>query len=149
MLVLMMAAPAWAGPGAAGHSHNEYAAGEPGSPKKPARIILITMREADGKMLFSPDRFQVRKDEQIKFVLRNNGEIDHEFMLATTAENLKHAEIMKKNPDMVHDDPNAKRIPPHKTEEILWRFTKAGEFEFSCMIPGHRELGMTGFVVVN
>ena len=148
-LVLMTATSAWAGPGAPGHGHDEYAAGEPGNLKKPARIVLISMREADGKMVFTPDRFQVRKDEQIKFVLRNNGEIDHEFVLATSAENLKHAEAMRKNPDMEHDDPNAKRIAPHKTAEILWRFTKTGEFEFSCMIPGHRESGMIGYVVVN
>ena len=34
------------------------------------------------------------------------------------------------------------------TGEILWRFTKAGSFDFSCLIPGHREAGMHGAVVV-
>jgi len=32
--------------------------------------------------------------------------------------------------------------------EILWKFTKAGTFEFVCLIPGHREAGMVGKVVV-
>ena len=63
-------------------------------------------------------------------------------------EGLKHAEEMKKNPDMEHDDPNAKRVPPQKNSEILWRFDKAGTFDFSCLIPGHREAGMTGTVIV-
>ena len=31
-----------------------------------------------------------------RFVLRNAGTEDHEFLLATTRENLKHAEVMKK-----------------------------------------------------
>ena len=44
-------------------------------------------------------KIDVKKGEQIKFVLRNNGELEHEFVLATTAENLKHAEAMKKNPE--------------------------------------------------
>ncbi|MCW5746954.1 MAG: cupredoxin family protein [Alphaproteobacteria bacterium] len=144
---------AFAGPGhnpGEGHSHAEEAAyGVPGDPKKPARIVQITMRETDdGKMLFIPDKITVRKGEQIRFLLRNNGAVDHEIVLATLEENLKHAEEMKKNPDMEHDDPNAKRLGPKKTGEILWRFTKAGAFDFSCLIPGHRESGMFGNVIV-
>ena len=106
------------------------------------------MREGDGKMMFVPDRIEVKSGEQIRFMLQNNGELDHEFVLATTEENLKHAEEMKKNPDMEHDDPNAKRVKPKKTSEIVWRFTKAGEFEFGCLIPGHREAGMLGKIIV-
>ena len=142
---------AFAGPGEKGHSHGHdagFSAGEPGDPKKPARIVQITMNEGDGKMMYVPDRVEIRRGEQIKFVLRNNGALDHEFILATTAENLKHAEEMKKNPEMEHDDPNAKRLAPKKTNEVVWRFTKAGEFEFGCLIPGHREAGMIGTVVV-
>ena len=74
--------------------------------------------------------------------------LDHEFVLATTEENLKHAEDMKKNPEMEHDDPNARRVEPKKSTELVWRFTKVGQFEFGCLIPGHREAGMTGIIVV-
>src|SRR5436190_18466296 len=77
-----------------GHSHGTFSAGEPGNPKKPSRVVKITMQETDGKMLFVPDRIEVRKGEQIKFVLRNDGELKHEFMLATVAENDKHAVLM-------------------------------------------------------
>ncbi|MBN9438103.1 plastocyanin/azurin family copper-binding protein, partial [Bosea sp. (in: a-proteobacteria)] len=76
------------------------------------------------------------------------GELDHELVVATLEENLKHAIEMQKNPDMEHDDPNAKRLAPKKNGEILWQFTKAGEFDFSCLIPGHREAGMTGKIIV-
>ena len=129
-------------------SAQAYAAREPGDATKPARIVQVTMTEADGKMLFLPNRIEIKKDEQVKFVLRNNGELDHEFILATTAENLKHAESMKKNPDIEHDDPNGKRLAPKKTDQIVWRFTQVGEFEYSCLIPGHREAGMIGTIVV-
>lgn len=133
----------------AGHVHgDDRAYGEPGDPKKPARIVQITMREADGKMEFIPSKVEVKRGDQVRFALRNNGELDHEIVLATHAENMKHAEEMRKNPDMEHDDPNAKRLGPKKTGDIVWRFTKAGEFDFSCLIPGHREAGMFGTVVV-
>ncbi|MEH2611097.1 putative cupredoxin-like copper-binding protein [Bradyrhizobium sp. AZCC 1693] len=147
----LLSASAWAGAGPKGHSHSHdeaFSAGEPGDPKKPARVVQVTMGEADGKMLFMPAKVEVKKGEQVKFVLRNNGELDHEFILATTAENLKHGEAMKKNPDMEHDDPNGKRLAPKKADEIVWKFTKAGQFEYSCLIPGHREAGMVGTVVV-
>ena len=55
---------------------------------------------------------------------------------------------MKKNPDMEHDDPNAKRLSPNNSGELVWKFTKTGKFEFACLIPGHREAGMTGTVIV-
>lgn len=147
---LLIAVPVVAGPGGAGHGHGhaDFSAGEPGDPKRAARVVQVVMREADGKMLFVPDRLEVKKGEQVKFVLRNNGELEHEFVLATTAENLKHAEEMKKNPDMEHDDPNAKRLDPKKAGEFVWKFTKTGEFEYGCLIPGHREAGMVGTVVV-
>lgn len=145
---LLLAASAWAGAGLAGHQDDTFSAGEPGEANKPARIVQVTMGEADGKMTFAPNKIEVKKGEQIKFMLRNNGELEHEFILATTAEILKHAESMKKNPDMEHDDPNGKRLAPKKTDEIVWKFSKAGEFEYSCLIPGHREAGMVGTVTV-
>ena len=139
---------AFAAAGAPGHSHEGFSAGEPGNPKKPSRVVLVTMREGDGTMTYIPEKVEVKKGEQIKFVIRNNGELDHEFILATTQENLKHAEEMKKNPEMEHDDPNAQRLTPKQAKEILWKFTKAGTFEFGCLIPGHREAGMIGKVIV-
>ncbi len=133
---------------ATAHQGEHFLAGEPGNPKKPARVIQVTAREADGKMLFVPDKVDVRKGEQIRFIIRNNGLLAHEFVLGSVKENDKHAELMKKYPDMEHDDPNGKSIEPGKTAEILWRFSKAGTFEFACLIPGHREAGMHGSVTV-
>lgn len=135
-----------------GHSHRHGGAtayGEPGDPRKPARSVRVIMRETDdGRMLFEPDRIAVRLGEQIRFVLCNTGDVAHEFVVATLEDNLRHAEAMRHNPDMAHDDPNARRLDPKKTGEIVWRFTRAGQFDFSCLIPGHREAGMFGVVIV-
>lgn len=124
--------------------HGSYSAGEPGDPSQPSRTIEIAMSEMD----YEPSRIEVKRGEQIKFVLRNVGTEDHEFLLATTKENLKHAAVMKKHPHMEHDEPNGVRVAPKKTAEILWKFTKPGTFEYSCLIPKHREYGMTGQVTV-
>src|SRR5712691_6167033 len=105
------------GPGRAHQAHSSFSAGEPGDPKKPARVVNVKMFEGSGKMGFEPARIEVRRGEQVRFVLQNDGEEDHEFILATVAENRKHAEVMKKNPDMEHDDPNGKRVLPYASKE--------------------------------
>lgn len=129
-------------------AHGHYSAGQPGDPKKPARIVKVTMIEQGKKMLFEPAVIEVRRGEQIRFMLTNDGTYDHEFILATPKENRKHAEEMKKFPEMEHDDPNAKRLSPFNSADILWKFTKSGEFEYACLIPGHLEAGMLGKVIV-
>lgn len=144
-LVLATGLPAAAG---AHGDHGETDYGKPGDPKKPARIVQVVMREADGRMLFVPDRLKVRKGEQVRFLLRNNGEIDHEFVIGTAEENRKHMKAMENHPDMEHDDPNAKRLKPKAAGEIVWHFTRVGTFEFACLIPGHYQAGMVGTIVV-
>lgn len=130
------------------HDAPHFSAGEPGNAKRVFRTIAVTMTERDGKMLFSPSRIEVKRNEQIKFVLTNAGYLDHEFMIATPEENKKHAEVMQKFPDMVHEDPNGRTVKTKQKGELIWRFTKPGTFEFACLIPGHYEAGMYGTIVV-
>jgi len=142
----LIAISALAGPALSheGHAHDSYSAGEPGDATKPSRTIEIAMSE----MSFDPFRIEVKRGEQIRFVLHNVGTEDHEFLLATTKENLKHAEVMKKHPHMEHADPNGVRVAPKQSAEIVWKFTKPGTFEYSCLIPDHRDYGMIGHVNV-
>jgi uncharacterized cupredoxin-like copper-binding protein len=131
-----------------GHDHGSFSAGEPGDPKKPARVIKVTMREEGNKKFFEPSRIEVRRGEQIRFAIQNDGTGPHEFVLATAAENRKHADEMKKLPEMEHDDPHAKRVQASKSADLVWKFTKRGEFQFSCVIPGHYDAAMFGTIVV-
>jgi uncharacterized cupredoxin-like copper-binding protein len=133
---------------AGAHTGHVFAAGEPGDAKKPFRTVEIIMNEGPGVMSYSTDRIEVRKGEQIKFVLKNTGYLAHEFLLDSVENNAKHKIEMEKHPDMEHDEPNGKKLEPKASSEIIWRFTKAGTFEFACLIPGHYEAGMKGVVVV-
>ncbi len=147
-LAMTMTAPlALSGPGHSGDEERAY--GAPGDPSKVKRTITIEMSETDDGMLFKPASISVRRGEHVRLKLVNKGAGDHELVLATRAENDKHAIEMAKNPDMEHDDPNAIRLQPGKKGEIIWNFSKAGKFDFACLIPGHRESGMHGEVSVN
>ena len=123
--------------------------GEPGDPKAPSRAVTILMLERDnGRMAYEPNGITARVGEQIRFILKNHGELPHEFVLGTDRTIREHAEMMKEMPDMAHDDPNAKQVPPGGEDELVWRFTHAGTFDFACLIPGHMESGMLGSVTV-
>jgi len=137
-----------------GHGHGDhgtggFAAGEPGRGDASARTIEITMSDVGGAMAFAPSRIAVQRNEQVRFVLRNAGSVDHEFLIDTAANNAAHKTAMAENPAMQHDEPNGKRLAPGATAELLWRFSKAGTFEIACLIPGHYEAGMLGTVDVD
>ena len=127
--------------------HEGHAArlGEPGDPEKASRIIEVQMSDA---MRFTPSSIRVKRGETVKFVLRNTGRVKHEMVLGTIKELKEHAALMQKFPDMEHADPNMVTVEPGKTGELVWRFTKAGTFDFACLQPGHFEAGMVGKVAV-
>jgi uncharacterized cupredoxin-like copper-binding protein len=148
-LLLLSVSTSLADPGHHGHDPaTETAYGRPGDPARGGRVVQITMRETENGMAFLPGHIQVRQGEQVQFVLRNNGELDHELVIGTVEANRAHAETMANHPDMVHEDPNAKRLRPKTSGVLRWQFTQAGEFEYACLIPGHREAGMLGTIVV-
>ena len=130
------------------HGHHTFGAGEPGDAMRPARVVEVTATDEGGHMTFSPDRLELAKGEQVRFNVRNIGVLDHEFVIGDGRENAEHAKMMAQMPDMKHSDPNAVTIPAGKSASLLWRFTKAGKFEFACLIAGHYESGMHGVVIV-
>ena len=130
------------------HANAKPVYGEPGDPKKRSREIVVVMKEADGRMLFVPNVITVARGEQVRFRLSNEGVLDHEFLLGTAAEIEEHADMMKAMPDMAHDEPNGRRVATKASGDLVWRFTKAGEFKFACLIPGHFEAGMIGRISV-
>jgi uncharacterized cupredoxin-like copper-binding protein len=119
--------------------------GRAGDPAKASRTIRVEMSDA---MRFTPADITVKRGETVKLVASNKGQVLHEMVLGTSEELKKHAELMKKFPGMEHDEPHMAHVKPGKSGEIVWQFTKAGEFQFACLIPGHFEAGMVGKVTV-
>lgn len=148
LIAAFAAAPAFAG-GTHGGGHNdEMEVGKPGEAAHADREVAVIMKETDdGEMLFEPSSFSFAKGETVKFVITNEGELEHEFVLDTPERNVHHKELMAKM-DMEHDDPNSVRLDPGAAGEIVWTFSNSGTFEFACLIPGHYESGMHGPVAV-
>jgi uncharacterized cupredoxin-like copper-binding protein len=101
-----------------------------------------------GEFIFTPERIQIKAGETVRFRLRNAGKLAHEFVLGDADELQAHAKAMRAQAGMVHKDPNMLSVEPGKAGELVWKFTKAGEFEYACLVPGHYEAGMAGKVTV-
>ena len=126
-------------------STEEKSFGREGDVKKASRTIKVDMSD---KMRFSPDTLELKRGEIVRFEAKNSGKVMHEMVLGTMKELKEHAELMKKHPGMEHEEPYMAHVGPGKTENIVWQFTKAGEFYYGCLIPGHFEAGMVGKIVV-
>ncbi|WP_372657825.1 plastocyanin/azurin family copper-binding protein [Hydrogenophaga sp.] len=146
-----VAAPAWAH-GDAGHVPKPSAIkmeqkpwGIAGQPK--ARLRTIAVRMSDD-MRFTPDKIDVKQGETIRFVLTNAGQVMHEYVLGTQPVLEEHAALMKRFPNMEHDEPYMAHVAPGQKGEIVWTFNRAGDFDFACLLPGHYEAGMAGKIKV-
>jgi uncharacterized cupredoxin-like copper-binding protein len=119
--------------------------GTPGSVAKVSRTIAL---DASDDMRFSKPDIRVRRGETIRFLITNTGQVRHEFSLGTRQELLEHYEMMKKFPDMVHEEANKVTLEPGSKGEVIWTFSKPGVVDFACLHPGHYEAGMKGQIKV-
>ena len=125
--------------------HGEAAIGKPGEASKVSRTVVVDMKD---DMRFHSSVFSVKQGETIRFVAKNSGKVKHEMVLGTAKDLKDHYEVMKKNPEMEHEDPNMVTVAPGKSGEIIWQFTSAGKVDFACLQPGHFDAGMKGQVNV-
>lgn len=123
----------------------EKAFGREGDPTRIDRTIEIGMSDA---MRFDPARIDVKQGETIRFVVKNPGVLMHEMVLGTMVDLRSHSELMKKHPDMEHDEPYQAHVQSGTEGVMVWQFTQPGEFYYACLIPGHFEAGMFGKIVV-
>lgn len=109
------------------------------------RTIEVDMTD---DMRFTPNRIDVKLGETVRIVAVNRGQVLHEIVIGSAQELAHHAELMKKHPNMAHDEPYMAHVDPGQKGDIVWVFNRPGTFEFACLIPGHFEAGMTGTIVV-
>ena len=135
--------------------------GEPGHLNEVDRTIEIKMFDN----YYEPNNIKINKNETIKFVVYNLGEMVHEFNIATKAIHLNHQsemakmveneillvdridkkkikELAKKDHSMSHSHSNSVLLEPNKKGELIWKFNTDTILEAACNIPGHYESGM-------
>jgi uncharacterized cupredoxin-like copper-binding protein len=130
---------------AANAAPEQKAWGIAGEARNVKRTIDIAMAD---NMTFTPSVIEVREGETLRLRLKNRGKELHEMVLGTPAEIEAHAAMMKKFPEMEHDEPWMVHVPAGKTGDMVWTFNRAGDFDFACLVKDHFELGMAGRIRV-
>jgi uncharacterized cupredoxin-like copper-binding protein len=145
----------------------ETAFGRAGNPRKVDRTISVGMDDgmhfkvmasaprnrssdvpmSDGAHAMAGD-IVVKRGETVRFLVRNDGKLMHEMVIGTMEDLKKHAELMRRFPGMEHDEPYMAHVAPGKQGEVVWQFTRAGEFQYACLVPGHMEAGMIATITV-
>ena len=141
-LALMPLMAQASGKHAGGH---QPSTGSPGDPTQVDRTIEVTMSD---RMRFDPDHIRVTAGQTIRFAVTNTGAQPHEMVIGSLDELKEHAEEMRRNPDMEHEEPNMLRLDGGKSGDLVWHFDQPGRVDFACLIPGHLEAGMKGTIDV-
>ncbi|MGH8668578.1 MAG: cupredoxin domain-containing protein [Burkholderiales bacterium] len=127
---------------AADHSRAEETPfGRAADPKTAQRTVRVEMTD---QMRFHPAELSVKRGETVRFTPVNKGQVMHEMVLGRMQDLQQHAAMMRKHPGMQHDEPHMTHVAPGNSGEMGWQFTKAGEFYYACLIPGHFGAGMIG-----
>lgn len=116
-----------------------------GDEKDIKRTVAVSMGD---NMRFTPGNIEVKQGETIRFNVRNDGKIMHEFVIGTKKDLDEHAAQMIKFPTMEHDEPYMAHVAAGKTGSIVWNFNRPGDFDFACLIAGHYQAGMVGKIKV-
>ena len=135
--------------------------GEKGDPAEVIKVIKVKMYDN----YFEPSEFKIKKNQTIKFIVYNYGELVHEFNIGTKKMHLKHQpemmrmveneillvdridkkkmkELSKKDHSMSHSHSNSVLLEPNESAEIIWKFNTEAILEAACNVPGHYEVGM-------
>ena len=114
------------------------------SPPAATRTIQITMND---QMRFEPATFEVAVGETVRFDVRNDGQIVHEFYVGTADDQVAHEAEMAAG-HATHDHTNSVNVDPGQTKPLELTFARAGTLEVGCHVPGHWPAGMRGTITV-
>ena len=140
--------------------------GEEGNMSEVSKVIEVKMFDN----YYEPREFKIKKNQTIKFIVYNYGELVHEFNIATKEMHFKHQpemmkmvvneiivggkidknkmkEMSKTDHSMSHSHSNSVLLEPNQSAELIWKFNTDSSLEAACNIPGHYESGMVAKII--
>ncbi|MCM3431713.1 plastocyanin/azurin family copper-binding protein [Brevibacillus agri] len=98
---------------------------------------------------YKPNRIVMKKGVPMKVKFQNVGSVEHDFEVVSSGKfvissesnhNHQHGNTGKANPHL--------HAKPGESATSVWQATEEGNYEYYCTIPGHKESGMVGRLVV-
>ena len=120
-----------------------------GAPAAPSNAMEIAIEASDFK--FQPSAIEVKVGQKVRLTLRNVGGLEHDFnVLEIPVTNVKSSQASGG-----HDMGNMSKEPQlhvsalnGKTSTLEFTPTKAGAYEITCAVAGHKEQGMVATLIV-
>lgn len=109
--------------------------GRMGARREATRIIEV---QVDAQQRVAPATLDFSHGETIHFRARNDGDTVCQFLLGTVDDIRAQHDLSRRHPADVFDSPSSQRLRPGRNAEIVWEFTRTGEFAYGC-VAGDRE----------
>jgi P-type Cu+ transporter len=101
---------------------------------------------------FTPNQVTVKQGDTIAFVITNDGQLPHEFVIGSEAVQQEHEEEMlageEESMDEMGDKPYAVDVPAGETVTLVYTFDEAGQLLYGCHVQGHYTAGMVGTITI-
>jgi uncharacterized cupredoxin-like copper-binding protein len=121
--------------------------GTPGDPASADRVVEIRMTD---QLTFDPASLDVTQGETVKFIVTNEGQAPHEFVLGKQAYQEDHAKEMGgSGASLAPDTDYGVGLVPGEQGELTWTFSEAGSVLYGCHVAGHYDAGMVGTITVS
>lgn len=104
--------------------------GRMGARREATRVIDV---QVDARQRVTPSTLDFSHGETIHFRARNDGDTVCQFLLGTVDDIRAQHELSRRQPGGVFDSPSSQRLRPGRNAEIVWEFTRIGEFAYACV----------------
>jgi uncharacterized cupredoxin-like copper-binding protein len=107
---------------------------------------LVTVTIGVHYSRFSTSTVHVRAGTIVRFLIRNDDPINHEFIVGDARVHAAHERGRGATHPPVLGEVS---VGPGELGETFYRFDASGRYLFACHLPGHFAYGMQGYVVVD
>lgn len=118
------------------------------SPKKPTEQIKIQVHPSN--FSYTPSEINLSKNKPVLLTFTNHDSIEHDIVI----QEMPILPITSQENDSTHGTHDSHgaglhlHASPHDEKVLSFTPTESGKYEFYCSLPGHKESGMVGIIVV-
>lgn len=98
------------------------------------KVVEVVAGSAQDEFTFAPKQITLQAGQPVTLTLINKGKIEHDVAVDGLRLRVPASE--------------GQLVAPGKRASVTFVPTKKGTFEFACSVPGHKEAGMTGVIIV-
>jgi uncharacterized cupredoxin-like copper-binding protein len=115
---------------------------------QPAAVTEITVTASD--IVYDVERIEIAANQPVRLVLENNGALEHDFVISEIHANgvEEHSSGHDTHGEESVDADLHVSVAAGQSSTLDFTALEPGEYEYFCSVPGHKEAGMAGILIV-